>query len=132
MVTRSVRSAGSDPSPSGSPARSLGDAILKLVITKGVDVANVTHLGRSATIAQQVALGGNNPSAPCWAARAPAGSRTTTATNGSNQRTRLDELDPLCKHHHDLKTYDNWALIEGTGPRLRSPVWRPRTCSTSR
>jgi len=34
----------------------LGDAILKLVITKGVDVANVTHLGRSATVAQQVAL----------------------------------------------------------------------------
>ena len=34
----------------------LGDAVLKLVITNGVDVANVTHLGRGPTIAQKIAL----------------------------------------------------------------------------
>ena len=34
----------------------LGNAVLKLVITKGVDVANVTHLGRGATAAQRIAL----------------------------------------------------------------------------
>src|SRR6202030_4159211 len=34
----------------------LGDAILKLVITKGVDVANVIHLGRSPTAAQRIAV----------------------------------------------------------------------------
>ena len=41
------------------------------------------------------------------------------------KRTRVDELDPLCKHHHDLKTYDGWALIEGTGPREMVPPTDP-------
>jgi hypothetical protein len=34
----------------------LGDAIVKLVITNGVDVANITHLGRGPTTAQKIAL----------------------------------------------------------------------------
>ena len=40
--------AGLGPIPVSVARELLGDAILKLVITKGVDVANVTHLGRSA------------------------------------------------------------------------------------
>ena len=42
------------------------------------------------------------------------------------KRTRLDELDPLCKHDHDLKTRDNWALVEGAGPRPMVPPHDPR------
>src|SRR3954452_4124440 len=34
----------------------LGESILKLVITKGVDVINVTHLGRGPNTAQKIAL----------------------------------------------------------------------------
>src|SRR3954463_1037354 len=34
----------------------LGESILKLVITKGVDVVNVTHLGRGPNTAQKIAL----------------------------------------------------------------------------
>ncbi|MEY2461613.1 MAG: hypothetical protein QOG30_3443, partial [Acidimicrobiaceae bacterium] len=34
----------------------LGESIVKLVITKGVDVLNVTHLGRGPNIAQKIAL----------------------------------------------------------------------------
>jgi BarA-like signal transduction histidine kinase len=34
----------------------LGESIVKLVITNGVDVANVTHLGRGPTAAQRIAL----------------------------------------------------------------------------
>jgi len=111
----------------------LGDAILKLVITKGVDVANVTHLGRSATVAQQVALW--LKSAACTVLGC---TRTQRLQNdhryewAKTKRTRLDELDPLCKHHHDLKTRNNWALIEGEGPRPmvrpddpRHPTYRP-------
>jgi hypothetical protein len=105
----------------------LGDAVVKLVITKGVDVANVTHLGRSATIAQQVAL--------MWQASACTVLGCTHARRLQNdhryewiktKRTRVDELDPLCKHHHDLKTRDNWALIEGEGPRPMVPPHDPR------
>src|SRR3954470_13910757 len=34
----------------------LGESILKLVITKGVDVINVTHLGRGSNTARKIAL----------------------------------------------------------------------------
>jgi len=37
------------------------------------------------------------------------------------KRTRVDELDPLCKHHHDLKTRNNWAIVEGEGARPMVP-----------
>jgi len=45
-----------------------------------------------------------------------------TGKTGPNLRTVLENLDPLCKHHHDLKTYDNWALIEGTATAPWSTV----------
>ena len=56
--------AGLGPIPAMVARELLGDAVLKLVITKGVDVANVTHLGRSPTVAQQVALWGKPPLYP--------------------------------------------------------------------
>ena len=124
---------GLGPIPVSVARELLGDAILELVITKGVDVANVTHLGRSATVAQQVALW--LKSAACTVLGC---TRTQRLQNdhryewAKTKRTRLDELDPLCKHHHDLKTRNNWALIEGEGPRPmvrpddpRHPTYRP-------
>ena len=33
------------------------------------------------------------------------------------KHTRLDELDPLCPHDHDLKTNQGWSLVEGPGRR---------------
>jgi hypothetical protein len=36
----------------------------------------------------------------------------------TSKHTRLDELDPLCPHHHKLKTNQNWSLVDGTGRRL--------------
>ena len=113
---------GLGPVPVSVARELLGDAILKLVITKGVDVANVTHLGRSATVAQQVALWWT--SAACTVLGCP---RTQRLQNDhryewvKTKRTRLDELDPLCKHHHDLKTRNNWALVEGNGKRRMVP-----------
>ena len=105
----------------------LGDAILKLVITKGVDVANVTHLGRSATMAQQVALSWQQP---CCTALGC--TRTFRLENDHRNdwtythETRLDGLDPLCEHHHDLKTLHGWALVAGKGPRPMVPPDDPR------
>ena len=43
-----------------------------------------------------------------------------------NPETRLDNLDPLCKYHHALKTHDHWALIEGRGTRDMVPPHDPR------
>ena len=118
---------GLGPIPVSVARELLGDAILKLVITKGIDVINVTHLGRSATVAQQVALWWK--SAACTVLGCP---RTQRLQNDhrlewvKTKRTRVDELDPLCKHHHDLKTRNNWALVEGEGPRPMVPPDDPR------
>jgi hypothetical protein len=124
---------GLGPIPVWVARQILGDAIVKLLITKGVDVANVTHLGRSVTVAQQVALWWR--SSVCTVLGC---TRTRRLQNDhryewvKTKRTRVDELDPLCKHHHDLKTYDNWALTEGTGPRPMVPPDDPATPETGR
>ncbi|HEU0214667.1 MAG TPA: hypothetical protein VFR13_11320, partial [Jiangellaceae bacterium] len=50
----------------------LGQAVLKLVITRGVDVAHVTHLGRGPSAAQRVALAWTSPGCTvqgCWRTR---------------------------------------------------------------
>ena len=40
--------------------------------------------------------------------------------------TRFEDSDPYCKHHHDLKTYEGWGLVEGTGKRAFVPPDDPR------
>jgi len=104
----------------------LGDSILKLVITRGVDVANVTHLGRGASTAQRVALLWRSPTCSvegCNRTRIEIDHRTPWATA---HHTRLDQLDPLCKHHHHQKHQHLWALTEGTGTRPMVPPTDPR------
>jgi hypothetical protein len=119
--------AGLGPIPVRIARELLGDAILKLVITKGVDVANVTHLGRSPTMAQRVALLWRSPECTREGC-----TRTQRLENDhradwvKTKHTRLDELDPLCEHDHDLKTYKGWALVKGKGKRPMVPPDDPR------
>jgi hypothetical protein len=104
----------------------LGESILKLVITKGVDVLNVTHLGRGPTEAQKVALLFQQPVCVvegCYRTRVEYDHRTAWART---HHTRLDDLDPPCGHHHALKTVHGWALVEGNGKRPMVPPEDPR------
>lgn len=107
----------------------LGESLLKLVITKGVDVVNVTHLGRGPNVVQKIALLWQQP---------------VCIVEGCNRRahleydheygkefhktkhTRVDETDPMCWHDHDLKTYFGWALVSGKGKRPLVPPDDPR------
>ena len=118
---------GAGPIPVSVARELLGDAILKLVITKGVDVINVTHLGRSPTVAQQVALWWQ---APTCTAEGCTRSRRLENDHEigwvETHRTVLGELDPLCTHEHRLKTRNGWALVEGTGKRPFVPPDDPR------
>jgi len=105
----------------------LGESILKLVITKGVDVVNVTHLGRGPKTAQKVALLWQLPE------RNREGCNRTARVEYDHRdayritkHTRLDELDPACKPDHDLKTYHGWDFVEGTGKRPMVPPDDPR------
>ncbi len=105
----------------------LGDAVLKLVITRGADVVNITHLGRGLNAAQQIAQWWLQPT--CTTLGCP---RRGFLENDHRvpyadcRLTRLDNNDPLCPHCHDLKTYQGWALIEGTGKRALVPPTDPR------
>jgi hypothetical protein len=47
------------------------------------------------------------------------------------KHTRLDELDPLCALHHDLKTRLGYALVAGTGKRPFVPPDHPTTPDTA-
>jgi hypothetical protein len=41
-------------------------------------------------------------------------------------QTSLFNNDPMCGHCHDLKTYEAWAYVEGTGKRALVPPDDPR------
>jgi Domain of unknown function (DUF222) len=108
---------GVGPIPVSVARELLGDAIVKLIITRGVDVLNVTHLGRGPTAAQRAALLWMNPACSvegCHRNRVEFDHREPWV---QTRHTRLDELDPLCEFHHDLKTRLGYALAPGTGKR---------------
>ena len=118
--------AGVGPIPVSGAKEILGEAIVKLVITDGVDVLNVTHLGRGPTAAQRAALLWMNPSCSvvgCHRTRVEWDHREPWA---QTRHTRLDGLDPLCSFHHDLKTRLSWALAPGKGKRAFVPPDDPR------
>ncbi len=103
--------AGVGPIPVAVARELLGDALLKIVITNGVDVLNVTHVGRTRTAPVQTALQ--------WLF-------TECGVVGCHQRdhleyhhtepyrqtkvSRLRELVPLCSHQHDLVTHRGFQL----------------------
>jgi len=99
---------------------------VKLVITKGVDVANVTHLGRGVSVAQQMALLWSDP-----LCKVEGCNRTQRLENdhregwAKTKTTRLDDTDRFCGHHHDLKTFKNWQLVHGKGRRPMVPPDHP-------
>jgi hypothetical protein len=109
--------AGVGPVAVSAVRRLLSDAFLSVVIRKGVDVLNVTHLGRQVTAQQRSAL------------EARAGGRCERC--GSTYRldidhnegwtlthdTRLDDLSWLCSHCHDLKTRHKLRLAGTIGNR---------------
>jgi hypothetical protein len=102
------------------------DAILKLVITDGIAVRNVTHLGRKATEAMETAMQFQNPLCSNIACDNQRFVQIDHRLGFANvHRTCLDELDPLCTHCHALKTNHNWQLATGRGRRAFVPPGHP-------
>lgn len=103
------------------------EAVVKLVITSGTDVRNVTHLGRRATDALEAAMqwtsGGSCTNETCDNDRFVEVDHRVGWAN--THRTRLDELDPLCTTCHAHKTRDNWQLVRGSGRRRFVPPDHP-------
>jgi Domain of unknown function (DUF222) len=106
----------------------LGDSILKLVLTRGHDVASVVHLGRGPSAAQQIALLWSQPTCSRLGCDQP---WTNTEIDhrtpwADTHHTVLDDLDRLCRHDHRLKTHHGWALVAGTGKRDMVPPDHPQ------
>lgn len=110
---------GLGPIPVAVARRLLGDAVLKLIITRGDAVAHVTSLTRGPTQAMRYALLWTSPTCTVEGC-----TRTIIehdhawgAEYKDTRHTRLDQLDRLCHTHHDLHTRHSWALIRGSGKR---------------
>lgn len=119
--------AGVGPVPVATVRELWPDAVVKLVVTNGVDVVNVTHLGRRATDAIESAMqwqsGGACSNVRCDNDRFVEVDHRLGWTNV--HRTRLDELDPLCRSCHAHKSRDNWQLVRGSGRRRFVPPGDP-------
>jgi hypothetical protein len=118
--------AGIGPVPVNRARELLGDSVIKLIATRGEQVANVTHYRRNPNTAQRMALLWSQPTcsvAGCDHSIVQIDHRDDWH---KTHRTRLEDLDPLCPHHHRLKTYHGWALVAGTGKRAMVPPEDPR------
>jgi hypothetical protein len=118
--------AGVGPVPVAVARRVLGDSVLKLVLTRGVDVATVVHLGRGPNAAQRVALLWSQPMCSNVACSRPVAEVDHRRPWRKNQQTALPNLDGLCHHDHDLKTRFGWSLVDGVGRRAFVPRTDPR------
>jgi hypothetical protein len=113
--------------PAGRARELLGESVLKLVITRGVDVRSVTHLGRGPTAAQRVALLWASPRCTNLACSHSIGIQHDHRAPWADVReTSVANLDRLCPPCHARKTHEGWALVEGTGRRSLVPRGDPR------
>lgn len=100
----------------------LGDAFGAAIVTNGVDVFTVAHLGRSVTEHQRTAL-----EARGYCCEVP-GCGATTALEidhiedwAKTFRTELGSLCWLCRLHHRDKTHKGWRLEGPPGSRRWVP-----------
>jgi hypothetical protein len=104
-----------------------GDPIITAVLTKGVDVVNVVHLKRKPTAYQHTALEWLYPRCAVKGCTAMAHLQIDHRQDWAKTfKTWLKWLDRLCHHHHQLKTLEGWALVDGVGPRDFVPRTDPR------
>jgi hypothetical protein len=118
--------AGLGPIPVATARELLGESTLHLVITKGVEVANVTYLGRAPNAAQRVAMAWQMPM--CSVAGCPRRARLEYdhgTAFAESPETGLGNLRPLCGYHHDLKSDLGWDLAAGEGRRPMVPPDHP-------
>jgi hypothetical protein len=113
---------GIGPVPLAAAHRILGDALVKLVMADGHEVAKVCHLGRSVPAHLVTALEERDPT--CAVPRCDATSRLELHHRvpfSEGGPTQLSNLVRICRWHHDLLTYEGWTL-EGEPGRWS---WHP-------
>ncbi|MFN2638321.1 MAG: HNH endonuclease signature motif containing protein, partial [Gemmatimonadaceae bacterium] len=89
-----------------------GDAFLAAVVTRGVDVVNVAHLGRRPSAFQKTALQWLQPMCSVEGCNSLAHLEVDHRRDWAQTHvTDLAHLDRLCPAHHHRKTHQGWALV---------------------
>jgi len=102
------------------------DPFIDAVVTKGVDVISVAHLGRSPKAHQRTALLWRQPECTRLGCNCTVRLENDHRDDwAKTHRTPTEGLDPLCHHDHALKTRYEWALVEGKGKRAMAPRDHP-------
>lgn len=104
----------------------LPESIVRLIITRGQEVASVVHAGRGPNTAQKMALYWLQPTCTVEGCNSQIVQADHRIDWAATHHTTLAELDHLCPHHHDLKTHKSWALVPGDGKRAFVPPADPR------
>ncbi|HEY4375732.1 MAG TPA: DUF222 domain-containing protein [Acidimicrobiales bacterium] len=117
---------GVGPVPVTAVKAAMNDAFIAGVLTKGVDIAAVAHLGRKATALQQTAMEFRNPACDVLGCDNHVGVQIDHDTGwAKTHQTKLDDLNKLCPYHHWLKTRFDYKLEPGTGKRHLLPPANP-------
>lgn len=114
---------GVGPVPLRVAEHFMGGSILRSVITDGVDVATVTHLGRCVPAAVETALESRDRTCVVPGCEVSINLeidhwQVPFAQGGPSE---LWNLCRLCRHHHRLKTFDGYQLSGGP----EKWEWRP-------
>ena len=102
----------------------LPEAWVELVFTRGVDVANLTTIGRHRSSAQNAALLFASPTCGITRCEAAHGleAHHFVTDYADEQVNRLGELLMLCRFHHDLVTHRGFSIVGAPGHwELRGP-----------
>ncbi len=95
-----------------------GDAFLAGVVTKGVDVANVFHLGRKPTVYQSTALDWLSPTCTTLGCNNTHRLETDHRVDWARTKvTLLRWLERHCEPCHHKRSRLGWALVDGHGKR---------------
>jgi hypothetical protein len=118
---------GVGPVPLETARSVLGDAILRLVITKGKDIASVTNLGRSVPDAVNTALIARDETCVVPGCDVRDGlerdHRIIPFVEGGE--AALWNMARLCSHHHYLRHHKGFRLEGGPGAWLWLPPEKP-------
>ena len=94
----------------------LGDAVVKLIIKHGNDIATVIHTGRTVTARQRSALELRDPCCIVPGCGVTHHLEIDHRTGWTiTHLTKLDDLARLCRHHHYLKTHCGYWYSGGPG-----------------
>ncbi|TML88541.1 MAG: DUF222 domain-containing protein [Actinobacteria bacterium] len=108
--------AGVGPVPVNVVRSMMDDAFVTAVVTNGVDVATVAHLGRRPTAHQRSALEVRDPECVVSSCHVRVGLEIDHVEPWSATRvTKLDALARLCRFHHAQKTHEGYRLEGGPG-----------------